>query len=81
VNGQFFLGEKLERAIPFRINGISKFAVICWKHRDDRAALVVVGCIVDCLANCKLGHRELLLELSKSPQLGLPKSYMEAYGK
>jgi hypothetical protein len=29
------------------------------------AALVFVGCVIDLLANRKLRHRELLLELSK----------------
>ncbi|MGZ5870692.1 MAG: hypothetical protein ACXWKP_01120 [Bradyrhizobium sp.] len=59
VNDQFFLNEKLERAVPFHVNGVSKIVVNCWKHGDDRATLVVVGCIIDLLANCKLRHREL----------------------
>jgi hypothetical protein len=65
MNDQFFLNEKLERAVPFHVNGVSEIVVNCWKHGDDRATLVVVGCIIDLLANCKLRHRELLLELSK----------------
>jgi hypothetical protein len=35
VSGQFFLGEKLERAVPFRINGVPKAALNCRKHGDD----------------------------------------------
>jgi hypothetical protein len=66
VNDQFFLSKKLERSVPLHVNGISKVAVDCWKHGDDRAALVVVGGIIDLFANCKLRHRKLLLELSKT---------------
>jgi hypothetical protein len=29
VNDQFFLGQKLERAVPFHIDGVSKIAIIC----------------------------------------------------
>jgi hypothetical protein len=29
VNDQFFLGQKLERPVPFQINRVSKIAVIC----------------------------------------------------
>jgi hypothetical protein len=65
MNDQLFLNEKLERAVPFHVNGVSEIVVNCWKHGDDHATLVVVGCIIDLLANCKLRHRELLLELSK----------------
>jgi hypothetical protein len=64
MNDQLFLGEKLERAVSFRVNGVSEITVNCWKHGDDGAALVVVGCIIDLLANCELRHRELLPELS-----------------
>jgi hypothetical protein len=31
-----FPRRRTERPVPFRINGVSKFAVICWKHGDDR---------------------------------------------
>src|SRR5258706_10289963 len=64
VNDQFFLGEKLERAIPFRVNGVSKIPVNCWKHSDDRTNLMVVGCIIDLLTNRKFRHREPPLESS-----------------
>ena len=64
VNDQLFLGEKLERAIPFHVHRVSKVTVICWEHGDDSAALMVVRCFVDLLANRKLRHRELLLESS-----------------
>jgi len=66
ANDEFFLSEKLERAVPLRVNGVSKAAVNCWKHGDDRAALMVVGCIIDLLADRKLRHRKLLLESSKT---------------
>jgi hypothetical protein len=65
VDDKLFLGEKLESAVSFRVNGVSEIAVNCWKHCDDRTALVVVRCIIDLFANCKLRHRELLPELSK----------------
>jgi hypothetical protein len=64
VNDQLFLGEKLEGAVPFHVNGISKIAVNCWKHGDDRAALMIVGCTIDLLANRKLRHREPLTRIS-----------------
>jgi hypothetical protein len=66
MNDQLFLGEKLECAVSFGVNGVSKIAVNCWKHGDDRADLVIVGCLIDLLANCKLRHRELLPESSKN---------------
>jgi hypothetical protein len=54
---QFFLSERLQRAVPFHVNGVSKPTVNCWKRGDDDAALVVVGCIIDLLANRKFRHR------------------------
>jgi hypothetical protein len=62
VNDQFFLGEKLERTVPFGVNGIPKAAVNCRKYGDDRTHLMIVGRIIDRLANRKLCHRELPLE-------------------
>jgi hypothetical protein len=64
VNDQLFFGEKLERAVPFHVNRVSKVAVICWEHGDHSAGLMVVCRFVDLLANRKLRHRELLLESS-----------------
>src|ERR1700687_1110435 len=64
VKDQLLLGEKLERAVPFRVNGVPKVAVNCRKHGDDRTHLMVVGCVIDRLANRKLRHPELLLESS-----------------
>jgi hypothetical protein len=49
VNDQFFLGEELERAVTFHVNGVSKVVVNCWKHTDDCAALMFVGCVIDLL--------------------------------
>lgn len=69
VNDQFFLSEKLERAVPLGVNGVPKGAVNCWKHGNDRAPLVVVGRVIDLLANFKFRHRELLLELSEANYL------------
>src|SRR3978361_1906134 len=70
VNDQIFFGEKLQRAVPFGIDGVTKMAVRGREHGDDRTTLVIVGCFVHPVANCKLGHRKLLLELSTrlSPQ-------------
>jgi hypothetical protein len=59
VNDQFFLGKKLERTVSFRVNGIPEAAVNCWKHGDDRTHFMIVGRIIDRLANRKLCHREL----------------------
>jgi hypothetical protein len=64
VNDQFFLGKKLERTVPFRVNGVSEATVNCGKHGDDRTHLMVVRRIIDLLANRKLRHRELPLESS-----------------
>src|SRR6266436_3758631 len=59
-----FPRRKTGAPVPFRINGVSKFAVICWKHGDDRTHLMVVGCVFDLVANRKLRHRKLLPESS-----------------
>jgi hypothetical protein len=66
VNDKFFFGEKLQCTVPFRVNGVSKAAVNCRKHGDDRATHMVVGCVIDLLANRKLRHRKLLPESSKT---------------
>jgi len=60
VNDQFLLSKKLQRTVPFGINGVPEAAVNRRKHGDDRAHLMVVGRIIDLLANRKLRHRELL---------------------
>jgi hypothetical protein len=65
VNDQFFLGKKLERAISFHVNGVSKVAVNCWEHCDHGAALMIVGCIIDLLANYEFRHRKLPFEFKK----------------
>jgi hypothetical protein len=65
MTDEFLFGEKLQRAVPFEVDGISEVAVNGWKHGDHRAALVVVCGVIDLLANRKLRHREILLELSK----------------
>jgi hypothetical protein len=64
MSDQFFLGEKLERTVPFRVNGVPVAAVNGGKHGDDRTHLMVAGRIIDLLANRKLRHRKLLLESS-----------------
>jgi hypothetical protein len=74
VKDQFFFGEELEPTVAFRVNGVSEAVVNGWKHGNDRSALVVVGCIIDQLANCELRHWGLLPESSKirrsSPLIG-----------
>jgi hypothetical protein len=60
MNDKLFLGEKLERAVSFRVDGVSKVAVNGWKDGDDRAALMVISYIVDLLANRKFCHRDPL---------------------
>jgi hypothetical protein len=56
MNDQFFLGEELERAVPFHVNGVSEGAFNRRKHGDNRASLMFVGCAIDLLANRKLRH-------------------------
>jgi hypothetical protein len=67
VNDQVFFGEKLQCAVPFGIDGVAKVAVRGRKHGNDRATLMIVGCFVDPVANCKLRHRKLLLESAIIP--------------
>ena len=57
---QLLLGEELQRAVAFRVDGISEASVNRRKHGDNRARLVIVGHVFDLLANCKLRHRKLL---------------------
>ena len=64
VNDQLFLGQKLGRAVPFHIYGVSKITVICWEHGNNDTAFMVVGCFLNSIANRKLRHRELHLESS-----------------
>jgi hypothetical protein len=61
MDDQFFLIEKLQRAISLHIDGVSKIAVNRRKHRADDAGLMPVARPIDPLANCKPRHRELLL--------------------
>lgn len=60
MNHELVLGEKLQRAVSFRVNGISKLAVDGWKDGDDRAAFMVVRYTVDLFANRKFCHRDPL---------------------
>src|SRR5258708_7484950 len=64
VKNQFFFAEEIERAVAFGVDGVSEIAFNGWKYGNHDAALVVVGCIVDLLANRKFRHRELLLAAS-----------------
>jgi hypothetical protein len=65
---QSFFVEELERAIALHVDRVSEIAFDGWKHGDDRAALMVVGSIVDLLADYKFRHRDLLaLFLARSP--------------
>jgi len=65
VNDKFFLGEKLQRTVSFGVDGVPEAAVNCRKHGDDHTHLMVVGCVIDLLANRKLRHRKPLPESSK----------------
>jgi hypothetical protein len=60
VDDKVFLGEGLERAVPVRFDKESKVAVSRWKHGDDCAALIVIVCTIDVLANRDPRHRKLL---------------------
>jgi hypothetical protein len=64
VHDQFFFGEKPERAVPFGVNGVPEAAVNCRKYGDHCTNLMVVGDVIDLLANRKFRHRKLLLESS-----------------
>src|SRR6266480_5507780 len=66
VNDEIFLDEKLERAVAFHVDRVTKMAVRGREHRNDSAGLMmVVGCFVDLVANCELCHRKLLSESSR----------------
>src|ERR1700722_10826400 len=54
VDDQFFFGQKLKRAVPFHIDGVSKIAVVRREHGNNDAAFMVVGCSIDLIANRKL---------------------------
>src|SRR6476661_3625603 len=58
--GELLLGEELQRAVAFRVDGISEASVYGRKHGDNRTRLVIVGHVFDLRANCKLRHRKLL---------------------
>jgi hypothetical protein len=60
-------------AVPFRIDGVSKIAIICWEHGNNDTAFMVVGCFIAPIANRKLRHRELHLKSSMRiiSQIGL----------
>src|SRR5512136_1080891 len=64
VNNQIFLSKKLQRTVAFHVDGVAKVAVNCREHGDDDAVLMVVGCFLDPLSDCKFRHGELLPELS-----------------
>jgi hypothetical protein len=53
VNDQFFFGQKLERAVSFHIDGVSKIAVVRGEHGNNDAAFMVVGRSIDLIANRK----------------------------
>src|SRR4051794_17536540 len=46
----------VRRSLPCR--HVSKVAVGGRKYGNDDAVLVVVGCFLDCFADCKLRHRK-----------------------
>jgi hypothetical protein len=53
----------LERAVPLHIDGVSKIAIICREDGNNDTAFMVVGCFIDPIANRKLRHRELHLNI------------------
>jgi hypothetical protein len=61
MNDQFFLVEKLQRAVPLHIDGVSKIALYRRKHGTDDAGLMPAVRFIDPLANRKPRHRKLLL--------------------
>jgi len=61
MDDQFFLVEKLQRAVSLHIDGVSKIGVYRRKCGTDDAGLMPVARSIDPLANCKPRHRELLL--------------------
>jgi hypothetical protein len=64
VNNQLFFREELERAVTFHIDRVPKITVSGWKNGNDDPLFMVVGCLLNPLAYCKFGHRELLSESS-----------------
>jgi hypothetical protein len=66
MNDKICLGEKLERAVSFGVNGVPEAAVDRRKHRDHRTSLMIVGGVIDLLPNREFRHRKLLME-SKTP--------------
>jgi hypothetical protein len=58
VNHQLFLGEELERAITFHIDGVPERAVNRREYRDDQAALMIVNGFVDLVADFEFRHRK-----------------------
>jgi hypothetical protein len=53
VNDQFFLDQKLKRAVAFHIDRVSEIAVIRWEHGNNDTAFMIVGRFIDSIANRK----------------------------
>src|SRR5258708_13026442 len=51
VHDEFFLGENLERAVAFHVDGIPEVVVNCRKHGDHRSALVILARIITLLTH------------------------------
>jgi hypothetical protein len=62
VKDQSLLGKKLQRAVAFRVNGVSETALNGGKHGDDLAYFMAANRVFDLLANRELRHRKLLPE-------------------
>jgi hypothetical protein len=60
ATNQFLFVEEIERTVAFGVDGVSEIAFDGRKYGNHYAALMVVGCIVDLLADRKFRHRELL---------------------
>jgi hypothetical protein len=63
ANNQFFLGEKLKRAVTFHIHGVTKVAVRGGEDRNDDTVfmiVMIVGRLFNPFANRKFRHRKFL---------------------
>jgi len=81
VTTSFFLGEKnwRRRRNPSMSTAYLKLSSTVGKHGDDRAALVVVGCIIDLLAIANFDHRELLLGIIETKNDYPPPIWFNAF--
>jgi hypothetical protein len=62
VNDQFLLSKELDVPYPSISTAYRTLPSTVGKMANNRADFMIVGCIIDFLANRKLRHRRLLLE-------------------